>query len=96
MYWGTTWRSWRVMTDPRKTVVNWDAYRQCDGCRANTGEPCISLSGKVVNGHPDGCETPLERPHKSRRLRAARPGTYTALALAVRREARRREADADA
>lgn len=50
--------------------VDWNAYRKCSQiCRAETGEPCFSLSGTVVGGRPDGVRTPLTHAHAARKLR---------------------------
>lgn len=50
-----------------------DDYRACSQvCRAPLGQPCISLSGKVVDGRPDGVRTELAKPHKARKLRVKR------------------------
>lgn len=54
------------MTQP---VTNWDLYRKCPIEKAETGEPCTSLSGRVVGGQPDGVLTILEHPHGARQLR---------------------------
>lgn len=48
-------------------------YRQCPVCRAELGEPCKSMSGKVVNGYPDKVETLTIRPHAYRKRRAGYP-----------------------
>jgi hypothetical protein len=54
-------------------AVDWSAYRACYAvCRAPIGEPCVSQSGHVVGGRPDGARTPLPRPHVSRKLRVKR------------------------
>lgn len=50
-----------------------DDYRKCSQiCRAAAGEPCFSLSGKIVNGQPDGVRTVLAAPHTFRKLRVRR------------------------
>lgn len=54
-------------------IVDWDAYRACSQvCRAKMGQPCFSISGKVVDGRPDQVRTVLSRPHVSRKLRTKR------------------------
>ena len=50
--------------------VDWNDYRKCSQvCRAEIGQPCFSLSGTIVGGRPDGVRTPLDHPHKARKLR---------------------------
>ncbi len=53
-------------------AVDWDAYRKCGGCGAETGNPCRSLSGSIVGGRPDGISTPITHAHVGRRRRAGR------------------------
>ena len=54
------------MTEP----VDWSAYRACSqACRAPIGQPCVSLSGKVVGGRPDEVRIELDQPHKARKPR---------------------------
>jgi hypothetical protein len=54
-------------------AVDWSAYRKCSQiCRAETGQPCFSLNGKIMDGQPDGVLTPLSHPHKARKLRTGR------------------------
>lgn len=54
-------------------TVNWGEYRACSTvCRAKAGEPCISLSGKIVAGRPDDVRTPLDVPHAARKRRKRR------------------------
>lgn len=49
--------------------VDWGRYRKCSQvCRAPAGEPCFSLSGRIVGGRPDGVRTPLTHAHKARKL----------------------------
>lgn len=53
--------------------VNWKAYRKCSQvCRAETGQPCFALSGRVFNSQTDGVITPLDHPHVSRKLRTGK------------------------
>jgi hypothetical protein len=55
--------------------TDWNDYRKCSQiCRAETGEPCTSTSGKIVGGQTDGVRTPLAAPHKARKLRKGRGG----------------------
>lgn len=49
-----------------------DDYRKCRTCGAATGAFCVSQSGRVVGGLPDGIRTPLPRPHVARQRRAGR------------------------
>lgn len=59
----------RLNTEP----VDWDAYRKCSQvCRAEIGEPCFSLSGKIADGRPDKVRTPLTHAHAARKLRTRR------------------------
>lgn len=54
-------------------VINWDDYRKCSQiCGAPIGTPCVSLSGTIVGGRPDGVRTELNRPHIARKLRTRR------------------------
>lgn len=50
-------------------ATDWWRWRKCTTCLAPTGEPCVSQSGRVVNGHPDGVVTVLLEPHRARRPR---------------------------
>lgn len=53
--------------------IDWDEYRKCSQvCGADIGQPCTSLSGRVVDGRPDGVRTPLDRPHIARKKRVPR------------------------
>jgi hypothetical protein len=62
----------RAAAAERVAAVVWDDYRQCPTCRRPTGSACVSQSGRVVLGRPDGVETELEHPHVARRRRAGR------------------------
>lgn len=54
-------------------VIDWNDYRKCSQiCRAETGEPCVSMSGKIVDGQPDNVRTALAVPHKARKRRVRR------------------------
>lgn len=54
-------------------LTDWSTYRKCSQvCAAPIGEPCVSLSGKVVNGRPDGVRTVLAVPHNARKRRTVR------------------------
>ena len=54
-------------------MTDWNLYRKCSQvCRAEIGQPCISLSGKIVEGRPDNVRTELTVPHKARKLRTRR------------------------
>jgi hypothetical protein len=58
------------MTQP---LTDWDLYRKCNLiCRAPSGQPCFTVSGRIVNGRPDGARTDLEHPHTSRKMRTRR------------------------
>jgi hypothetical protein len=58
--------------DEAVAAFPWDDYRACGGCGAAQGQPCRSLSGRIVNGRPDGVSTPITRAHVDRRRRAGR------------------------
>jgi hypothetical protein len=60
-------------TEPAPDAVDWNAYRKCSQvCRAEIGQPCFSLSGRIVGGRPDGVRTPLTHAHAARKLRIRR------------------------
>jgi hypothetical protein len=62
------------MTD----LTDWNLYRKCSQvCRAEIGQPCISLSGRIVNGRPDGIRRELSVPHPSRKRRTLPQRRYT-------------------
>ena len=63
------------MTQP---VTNWIAYRKCPICLRMTGNACVSKSGRIVGGQPDGVLTELEHPHNARKLRALKLTQVTA------------------
>lgn len=46
--------------------VFWKLWRKCGVCGAETGAACRSRSSAVVGGRPDGIETKLPEPHRSR------------------------------
>jgi hypothetical protein len=80
-------------------MTDWLLYRKCGTCHVWPGSACKSLSGKVVNGHPDGHEHTLAEPHGSRILRASirhdsaqAHSPKTCLACRIDAEARRRAA----
>jgi hypothetical protein len=50
----------------------WAAYRACPVCKVKIGQSCVSLSGSVVNGRPDGVRTALVHAHAARKLRTRR------------------------
>lgn len=50
-------------------VIMWMAFRACPVCKVRLGEPCVSLSGRVVNGRPDHVAVLLSEPHRSRKMR---------------------------
>ena len=69
--WTTHFAKFSGAVLPREVV--WADYRACSQvCRAPMGEPCFSLSGRVVNGQPDGVRTFLDEPHKGRLRRTGR------------------------
>lgn len=54
-------------------MIDWSAYRKCSQvCRAETGQPCFSLSGTIANGQADGVRTVLDKPHNARKRRVKR------------------------
>jgi hypothetical protein len=53
-------------------AIDWSAYRACAVCKAILGEPCVSRSGRVVGGRPDGVRTILTHAHVCRKLRTRR------------------------
>jgi len=46
--------------------VDWSKWRACPVCRAELGNPCRALSGRVEGGRPDGVATALPMPHAKR------------------------------
>lgn len=53
--------------------TDWSTYRKCSQvCSAPIGEPCVSLSGKIVGGYPDKIRTVLAVPHNARKRRTVR------------------------
>jgi hypothetical protein len=52
-----------------RIATDWAAWRMCPVCKAPSGEPCYSLSGKIVNGQPDWMPTVLMDPHRTRQAR---------------------------
>lgn len=66
-------RSAAALREQEAEPVYPDDYRKCSQvCRAEMGEKCFSLSGKIVEGQPDSIRTYLDRPHMARRLRVRR------------------------
>lgn len=55
-------------------VVAWWDWRKCPICRADMGEACYALSGRVAGHRPDGAITLLKRPHAGRSRRSGRSG----------------------
>jgi hypothetical protein len=57
-------------------TIDWDRYTKCPACPARLGEPCVQLSGFVVDGRVAvGLEggvvaVEAEKPHGGRELRA--------------------------
>jgi len=56
----------------RVAGIDWHAYRKCPTCLRPMGAACVSLSGLVVAGRPDGVEVQLEHAHVARRRRRGR------------------------
>lgn len=75
---GKSWKTHMTKFDgtvlPRQDEdTDWDLYRKCSQvCRAAIGEPCFSLSGRIVGGRPDEVRTPLAVPHVSRKRRTGK------------------------
>jgi hypothetical protein len=54
-------------------MINWDDYRKCSQiCGMPTGQACVSVSGTIAGGRPDGIRTELDMPHQSRKRRTRR------------------------
>lgn len=67
------WSAEQVERDrTARVATDWDGWRKCTTCQAPTGEPCYSLSGRVVDGQPDGVPTVLLEPHRARLPRKER------------------------
>jgi len=49
-----------------------EGYRACPVCKAELGQSCRSLSGRVVDGRPDGVAVDLDHPHQARKRRTRR------------------------
>lgn len=47
-------------------------YRACGICKTPLGQKCRSLSGRIIDGRPDGVATELDHPHKARKRRTRR------------------------
>lgn len=54
------------------SAPDWSRYRACPVCKAQLGAACMSLSGSIVGGRPDGVRTVTAKPHSSRKLRKSR------------------------
>lgn len=64
------WSAEQVERDrTARVATDWDRLRKCPVCQSVTGEPCYSLSGRVVAGQPDGVPTVLLDPHRARQPR---------------------------
>lgn len=63
--------------------VDWGTYRKCSQvCGAEIGEPCVSLSGRIIGGRPDQVRTALTHAHAARKRRTPRRGhTFVATLL---------------
>lgn len=46
---------------------DWAPYIMCSVCRAPSGIPCYTRSGRVVDGQPDAVPHTLQRPHIARK-----------------------------
>lgn len=54
------------------TVIDWNRYRKCPVCSAETGEHCLTRSGygTLRDGVPHNADVAAEKPHSTRELRA--------------------------
>lgn len=50
-----------------------DRYLKCSICRVGKGESCVSQSGHIVGGRPDGARTVLDHPHNARKISRRKP-----------------------
>ena len=62
----------RVEAAAESMSIDWHAFRKCPVCRREIGAPCVSASGTLVNGRPDGKLTPLRHAHVARKRRTGR------------------------
>ena len=53
-------------------ATDWTAYRKCTTCLAETGQPCRTQSGLIVDARPDGIPFDMPIPHVYRRARVPR------------------------
>lgn len=53
-------------------MTDWNLWRKCRVCRADIGVACRTLSGRIINGRPDGIARYMLVPHKSREPRKIR------------------------
>jgi hypothetical protein len=58
------------MMTPEPT--DWSMYRACPVCKVALGAPCVSRSGRIIGGQPDGVRTVLPVPHTLRKRRGPR------------------------
>jgi hypothetical protein len=52
--------------------LSWADYRKCTTCGAETGDACVALYSKIINGQPAGDRALLPRAHGHRHKRAGR------------------------
>lgn len=52
--------------------TDWDEWRKCSTCAAETGQACTTLNGRIAAGRPDGVRTVKATPHISRSRRRRR------------------------
>lgn len=78
---GGTAKFWAILLDDVEpgiadaaaaAAVDWDVYRACTTCGAQTGEPCRARSGRVEGGRPDGAAEVLTHAHAAREVRVRR------------------------
>lgn len=56
---------------PGEEETDWNALRKCPICAAETGQPCLALSGLIAQfeagaARPDQVEVRLDVPHRAR------------------------------
>jgi hypothetical protein len=61
-----------MITPAPGALVDWTVYGRCRICRAETGQPCTSVYGRIVAGRPEGGARPLPVAHGHRKRRHGR------------------------
>ena len=62
----------RFAADDAAGEVDWTAYQKCPVCKAELGQACRAMSGRIAGGRPDGKAWPLPHAHAARKRRAGR------------------------